>query len=113
MTIDEFQKVDLRVARVLKADRVEGSEKLLRLELDAGDKDDAGEIVVRQILAGIGKAYEPDALVQKEIIIVANLEPRMLMGQESRGMLLAASGLEGKPVILTVEESVEPGTKIK
>ncbi len=113
MTIDEFLKVDLRVAKVMSAERVSGSEKLIRLILNAGDKDEAGLPAQRRVLAGIGKAYEPENLVGKEIIIVANLEPRKLMGEESQGMLLAASGPDGVPVILSVEREVEPGAKIR
>lgn len=103
---EDFSKIELRVARVVGAERVLGSEKLLRLEVDLGD--DAR----RQIIAGIGKAYAPETLAGKEIIVVANLEPRMLMGLESRGMLLAARDAEGIPVLLTVERDVPPGTKI-
>lgn len=113
MTIEEFQRVDLRVAKVHEAVRVEGSEKLVKLSLDAGDKDETGATIRRQVLAGIGKAYEPEQLVGKEIVIVANLEPRKLMGEESNGMLLAASGADGVPAILTLEKEVEPGAKIK
>jgi methionine--tRNA ligase beta chain len=110
MTLDEFKQSDLRVGKVLSAERVEGSEKLLRLQLDLG----AGEpdAAPRQILSGIGKAYAPEDLVGKSVVIIANLEPRMMMGFESKGMLLAANGAEGKPVILTVAGDVAPGTQI-
>ncbi|MDD3399598.1 MAG: methionine--tRNA ligase subunit beta [Candidatus Paceibacterota bacterium] len=105
INFDEFKKVDLRVAKILKAERVEGSDKLLRLEVDLGEEQ-------RQILAGIGKEYEPESLVNREIIVVANLEPRTMMGLESQGMLLAAS-IEGKPVILTTDKEVPPGSEIR
>src|SRR5437762_2672178 len=104
ITIDDFKKVDLRVAKVLEAVRVEGSEKLIKLQLDVGE-----ELGQRQILAGIGTIYTPEILVGKQIIIVANLEPRKLMGQESNGMLLAAGDDMG-PVILIPESEVKPGT---
>jgi len=104
MTIDEFKNVDLRVGKILSAERVEGSEKLLKLQVDIGEP--------RQIISGIAKAYAPDELVGKEIVLVANLEPRKIMGMESRGMLLAAHGEGGTPIILTVERSVSPGSKI-
>ena len=104
MTIDEFQKADLRVGKVVAAERVEGSEKLLKLQVDIGEP--------RQILSGIGKVYKPEELVGKLIVMIANLEPRMLMGMESRGMLLAAHGEEGRPVILSVAGGVPPGSKI-
>ena len=105
--------MDLRVAKVLAAERVVGSEKLVKLSLNAGDKDSAGLPAVRQILAGVGKVYVPEDLIGREIVVVANLEPRMMMGEESNGMLLAASNAEGQPVILMPEKEVEPGTKIK
>src|SRR3989344_7816232 len=106
MTInyESFSAVDLRVATVLSAERVEGSEKLLKLEVDLGDEK-------RQIVSGIAKSYNPESLVGKEIIIVANLEPRSLMGLESQGMVLAA-GSDAGPVLLIPEKEVAPGTKI-
>ena len=107
MNIEEFQKVELRVAEVREAYRVEGSDKLIRLVLGLGE---AGE---RQVVAGIGKAYAPEHLVGMEIVIVANLEPRQLMGLQSPGMRFAAEGKDGQPVILTVAETVPPGTPIK
>lgn len=112
MTIDQLKEVELKVGKVLRAERVEGSEKLLRMDVDLGEKSETGESKPRQILAGIGKTYEPDAMVGREIIVVANLEPRKLMGLESQGMLLAASTGDGNPVILTVEREVEPGVLI-
>jgi methionyl-tRNA synthetase len=113
MTIDDFLKVELRTARVMEAERVEGSEKLIRMQLNAGDKDEAGASVTRQVLAGMGKNYAPEELVGKDIVIVANLEPRKLMGFESRGMMLAASDAEGKVAFLTVEKPIEPGSGIR
>ena len=104
ITIDDFKKVDLRVGKVLAAIRVEGSEKLLKLQVDVGEEK-------RQIVAGIGLAYEPETLVGREIIIVANLEPRLLMGIESHGMLLAASS--DNPVLLMLEKEVAPGCVIR
>lgn len=106
ITYDDFQKLDLRIARILKAERVEGSEKLVKLQLDVGDM---GE---RQIVAGIGVVYTPEILVGKQIVIVANLEPRKLMGQESQGMLLAASDEMG-PVLIVPESEVKAGGNIK
>ncbi|MBI2121592.1 MAG: methionine--tRNA ligase subunit beta [Candidatus Sungbacteria bacterium] len=106
VTFDDFKKLDLRVAKIILAERVRGSEKLLRLELDLGN----GEI--RQIVAGIGKAHTPEELMGREIVIVANLEPRILMGLESQGMLMAADSVEG-PVILVPAHEVLPGTQIR
>lgn len=110
MTIDDFRKVDLRVGRILSAERVEGSEKLVKLMIDLAEVDlPAG----RQVLAGVGKVYEPKTLVGREIVVVANLESRKIMGLESNGMLLAANDENGNPVILAVEHEVRPGAKIQ
>ena len=103
---DDFKKIDLRVAKILEAVRVEGSEKLVKLQIDVG------ELGQRQLVAGIGTVYEPEVLVGKQIIIVANLEPRKLMGHESNGMLLAASDDLG-PVLLVPESEVKPGSMVK
>jgi len=112
ITYDDFIKTELRIGKVLSAERVEGSEKLLKLAVDLGEKNEANLPAARQIVAGIGKVYEPEMIVGKQIVIVANLEPRKLMGLESQGMLLAASGEEG-PILLTTEKEVPPGTDIK
>lgn len=104
ISFDEFQKLDLRAAKIIEAERVKGSEKLIKLKVDVGDEK-------RQIIAGIGKVYDSKDLVGREIIIVSNLEPRKLMGLESRGMLLAASSKEG-PVLLVPDKEVCPGAKI-
>lgn len=113
MTIDEFKKIDLCVGKIIEAERVDGSDKLLKLKVDIGEKSENGnEKVFRQILAGIGKNHEPSELINREIIVVANLEPRMLMGMESNGMLLAAHGESGEAILLTTEQEVYPGSKI-
>ncbi len=103
--IDEFLKVDLRVARVISAERIEGANKLLKLRLDLGGEE-------RQIVAGIALAYEPEALVGKRIVVVANLKPAKLRGVASQGMLLAAD-MGGRPVVATFEEDVPPGTRVR
>lgn len=105
MTFEEFQKINLRVARIISAEEVEKSEKLLKLEIDIGDEK-------RQIVAGIANFYQPEELIGREIIVLVNLEPRILMGIESQGMLLAAND-EGRPVLLRPDEDVPLGTKIK
>jgi methionine--tRNA ligase beta chain len=99
---EDFQKIDLRVGKVLEAEKVEGSEKLLKLIVDLGSEK-------RQLVAGIAKYYNPEDLIGKEIVVVANLEPKKLMGIESQGMLLAAN-VDGEPVILIPEKEVPPGT---
>jgi len=125
ISYDDFAKTELKTAKVLEASRVEGSEKLLKLILDAGDKDEAGALVKRQVIAGIGKSYEPGTLVDKQIVIVANLEPRKFTikikiadGQaesmilESNGMILAASDENGI-AMLVPDRDVVPGSGVK
>ncbi|WP_083768257.1 MULTISPECIES: methionine--tRNA ligase [Thermoanaerobacter] len=104
ITIEEFAKIQLRVAEILEAERVEGSDKLIKMKLKVGEE-------IRQIVGGIGRHYAPKELVGKKIIIVYNLEPKKLMGIESQGMLLAAS-IEGKMSLLTVDRDIESGAKI-
>ena len=107
ITIDDFAKVELRVAQVVSAERVQGADKLLKLMVDVGTE-------TRQILAGIAKAYTPESLVGRKIVIVANLLPRKMRGLESNGMLLAASvGDEGQPVLASFLEDVPNGAKLK
>lgn len=105
ITIDDFMKVQLKAAKVLSAERVPKSEKLLKLQVSLGSEQ-------RQIVAGIGKKYEPDTLVGKTIVIVANLKPAKLMGIESQGMVLAAGDSEVRGLATFIED-VEPGTKVK
>jgi methionyl-tRNA synthetase len=107
ITIDDFAKVELRVAQIKVAERVPKADKLLRLEVDLGYE-------TRQILAGIAEAYEPESLVGRKVVIVANLAPRKLRGLESNGMIVAASlGEKGKPVLAGFLEDVEIGARLK
>jgi len=112
INFDDFSKIELKTAKVLEASRVEGSEKLIKFILDAGDKDETGVPAKRQVIAGIGKFYEPEALIGRQIVIVANLEPRKLMGLESNGMILAASDENGI-AILAPDKEMGPGSGIK
>jgi methionyl-tRNA synthetase len=106
LSIDDFMKVDLRVARVLTAERVPSSKKLMKLSVDLGTEQ-------RTIVAGIAEAYEADALVGRTIAIVANLKPAKLMGIESNGMVLAASAEGGKPLLISFDATPPPGTRIR
>jgi methionyl-tRNA synthetase len=106
ISIDDFVKVDLRVAQILVAERVPKADKLLRLEVDLGYER-------RQILAGIAQYYEPEKLVGRKIVIVANLAPRKMRGLESNGMLLAASLEGGSPVLAGFLEEVPLGARLK
>jgi methionyl-tRNA synthetase len=104
--IDDFMKVDLRVAKVLAAERVPKSKKLLKLTVDVGFE-------TRTVVAGIAEAYEPEALVGRTIAIVANLKPATLMGIESNGMVLAGSPEGGKPQLVTFETPLPPGSRVR
>ncbi|MEO0021329.1 MAG: methionine--tRNA ligase [candidate division WOR-3 bacterium] len=104
ITIDEFKKIDLRVALVKSAERIPGTSKLLKLVIDLGKEE-------RQIVAGIGETYSPEAVVGKQIVVVANLQPATIRGVESFGMLLAA--VDGKQVaLIRPEQDVTPGTAV-
>lgn len=106
--IDDFAKIELRVGEVRTAERIPKADKLLLITVDIGEEKP------RQILAGIAQYYEPESLIGRKIVVVANLKPRKLRGYESQGMLLAASvGEEGKPVIATFAEDVPNGARLK
>lgn len=107
ITYEDFKKIELKVVEILKAERVEGSDKLIKLEVNLGNNE------TRQIVAGIGKKYEPTDIINKKIIIVANLEPRKLMGLESQGMLLAASTEEIGPILLVPDVNIDPGAEVR
>src|ERR1019366_579091 len=106
ISIDDFAKVELRVAQVKTAERVKGADRLLRLEVDLGTE-------VRQLVAGIAEAYAPETLIGRKVVIVANLAPRKLRGLESNGMIVAASPEGGKPVLASFLEDVPIGTRLK
>jgi methionyl-tRNA synthetase len=107
ISIDDFAKLDLRVAEVTAAERVEGTDKLVKLEIDLGTEK-------RQIVAGIAQFYAPDELIGKHIVVVANLEPARIRGVESRGMLLAGSTEDRKELaIITVDRPLAKGAKVR
>ncbi len=106
ISIDDFMKVELRVAKVLTAEKVEKSKKLLKLSVDVGTEQ-------RTLVAGIAEAYEPDALIGKTVVIVFNLKPAKLMGIESNGMVLAASPDGGKPTVVSFDVPPDPGTRVR
>jgi methionyl-tRNA synthetase len=105
ITIHDFAKVQLKIGKVLEAERVKKSDKLVKLQVDTGEN--------RQIVAGIGKSYSPEDLNGKSVVVVTNLKPAKLMGVESQGMLLAATDDSGEPVILVPEKAVKQGAPIK
>ena len=105
ITIDEFQKVNLRVGKIISAEKIAKSERLLKLEVDIGSEK-------RTVLAGIAKSYDPEKLIGRSTVIVANLKPAKLFGIESQGMLLAAS--KGDELrIVTFEDEADIGAKVK
>jgi methionyl-tRNA synthetase len=104
ISIDDFMKVELRTAKVISAEAVPKSKKLIKLQVDLGHEQ-------RTILAGIAEAYQPESLVGRMIVVVANLKAAKLMGIESNGMVLAASPEDGKPMLVTVE--AEPGWRVR
>ena len=97
--------MELKAAKIVAAERISGSKKLVKLQVDLGSEQ-------RQVVAGIAESYGPEALVGKTIVLVANLKPAKLMGVESNGMVLAGS-IDGKAVLCTFDAEVAPGTKVK
>lgn len=107
ITIEDFDKIDLRVVKVLEAERIKGADKLLKLKVDLGGEE-------RQIVSGIAKYYEPEKLIGKKVILVANLKPVKLRGVESFGMILAASTEDKEKLVLaTVDDDIETGSQVK
>ena len=104
ISFEEFKRLDLRVGKILKVEKIKGTRKLYLLEVDLGSEK-------RQLVAGLAEYYTPEELLGKEIVVVANLEPKKIRGYWSQGMLLAAD-VDGKPVILVPEKEVPPGSKI-
>ena len=105
ITFEDFKRLDIRIGRILLAQKVEGTDKLMKLEIDFGTEQ-------RQVVAGIAEFYQPDQLIGKEIPVLVNLEPRTIRGSESHGMILAAD-VEGKAVLLHPEKEVPPGSVIR
>lgn len=104
-TFDDFLRLELKTARILDAEKVEGADKLLKLNIDLGGEK-------RQLVAGIASSYGPEDLEGKTIIVIANLEPRKIKGIESQGMLLAAE-VDGEPVLLTTDKEAPEGCRVK
>ena len=103
--INEFAKLDLRIGKIKNAERVEGSKKLIKLEVDVGDE-------TRQLVAGIAEEYNPESLIGKLVPVLANLKPVKLMGVESQGMILAVD-VNGKPILLHPDREVPAGSGIR
>ncbi len=124
ISFDDFKKVEIRIGKILTAERVEGSDKLMKLEVDFGfekvqittmENEEPKESLIpikRQIIAGIAQFYAPEALVGKECPFAYNLAPRLLKGLESQGMIMCPSNESG-PVLLHPDKEVPPGSLIK
>jgi len=120
--IGDFQKVELKIGTILVAEYIPGADKLLRLEVDFGPREDASVVVegeaiaaprdIRQILSGIREYYEPEQLIGKQCPFVTNLPPRTMRGLESHGMILAV-GLGESAVLLHPDKEVPPGSKLR
>jgi methionyl-tRNA synthetase len=104
ITIDDFKKIDLRVAKIIEAERIENTDKLLKLKVTLGIEE-------RQLVAGIAQDYPPEELIGKQLIVVTNLEPATIRGVQSQGMLLAATS-EGKIILATMDKEADPGSKL-
>jgi methionyl-tRNA synthetase len=107
ISIDTFAQVDLRAGQIVSAERIPNADKLLRLSVEIGEPEP------RQLLAGIAEFYAPEELIGQRIIVVANLQPRTMRGLESRGMLLAASDADGKPLLATVPAETPLGSRLR
>ena len=105
ITYEEFSKVKLKVGKILSAENLPGYNKILRLIIDLGDEE-------REIMSGIAKHYQPDEIVNKNVVVCTNLKPRKFGNQVSDGMVLAASNENGRPILLTVVEDTNPGSQI-
>ena len=106
ISFDDFSKIDIRVAEVLEAEKIEGSNKLLKLQVDLGEEK-------RQLVAGVAKHYQAEDIVGKKILMLANLEPATIFGVESNGMILAASNDQGDLTLTTVEQAISNGSRVK
>lgn len=105
ITFDDFMRLDIRIGTVTGADKVEGADKLIRLELDLGGEH-------RQVVVGMAPTYAPEEFIGKQVPILVNLEPRKLRGVESRGMIMAVD-VDGKPVLLLPDKEVPPGSVVR
>jgi len=105
ISFDDFMKLDIRIGTVTAAEKVQGTDKLIRLEVDLGEE-------TRQVVAGMAQTYTPEDFMGKQVPILVNLEPRKLRGIESQGMILAAD-VGGKPIMLIPEREVPPGSAVR
>ena len=105
ISFDDFKKLDIRIGKIIAAEKVEGTDKLLKLKIDLGNEE-------RQLVAGIAEVYQPEELVGKQIPVLANLEPKKFKGLESQGMILAADD-NGRPILLHPEKEIPAGSIVR
>ena len=106
VTYDEFSKMDIRIAKVLEAERVPKTQKLLKLKIDTG-------VDTRTIVSGIAEFFTPEQMVGKQVVVLANLEPRTIRGIESHGMILMAEDVDGRLQLVIPADSVSNGSTVK
>ncbi|MDD5076899.1 MAG: tRNA-binding protein [Sphaerochaetaceae bacterium] len=111
INFEDFKKIDIRIGKIVLAEKVEGSDKLMKLEVDFG-KTETGDQIKKQIIAGIAQFYDPENLIGKECPFAYNLAPRTLKGLESQGMILCPSGENG-PVLMHPDKEVPEGSSVK
>jgi len=114
VSYEEFKKMDMRVGTIKEIEPVPETDKLLRCQIDFGEVNENGEKKLRQIISGIKEYYpDPSVLLNKQVLYIVNLEPRNIKGYESNGMLMAIDGIDGRPVFLVPEVTVNPGSKVR
>jgi methionyl-tRNA synthetase len=114
VSYEEFKKMDMRIGTIREVEPVPETDKLLRCQIDFDEKDEEGNMKLRQIVSGLHEFY-PDyqGLVGKQVLYIVNLEPREIKGVQSNGMLMAVDGKDGRPVFLIPDGDVDPGSKVR
>lgn len=114
ISYEEFKKMDIRIGTIREVEPVPETDKLLRFQIDFGEKDEEGNLKLRQIISGIKEYYpEYQKLIGKQVLYIINLKPRKIKGYESNGMLMAVDGKDGVPVFLVPENEVDSGSKVR
>lgn len=111
ISFQDFQKLDIQIGKILEAEPIEGTDKLYKLKIDLGPSTDSGQVEKRELVAGIQEEYSPEELKGKQIPILTNLEPKIIRGIESKGMILAIE-VDGKAILLHPDKEVPNGSKI-
>lgn len=112
ISFDDFKKLEIKIGTILEAEKIEGADKLLKLKVDLGPSTSSGQADIRTLVAGIAESYKPKSIIGKQIPILTNLEPRMIRGVESNGMILAAA-IDEKAILLKPIKKVPNGTKVR